>query len=521
MIALAVLLLAQCPDGSPPPCPGARSRPAAAAPAGSIAVLPFVNRSADSGDAYLAEALPEQIAGRLHRIRQLSVKSATAAQAQWRRTPDPAQAARALRVEWYVTGSIRRIGRQLSVNAELVRAASGDGVWSAPFRRSDNDLAAIEEQIAESVAVGVAGRLAPAELGALRERRSRNVEAYRHYLLGTSLLTRRTASDIGRAVASFEAAVRHDSSFAAAWGRLGFARSLQIQWGGEDALPGDSLARLSRAAVERALALDSNSSEAWQALVTLRTVTQEPDLERTHAAIRRALALDSLNADNWHALAYLYGANQLALAEPAERFARRALELNPDLRNTWRLLSDVKLLQGLDDEALAFADSALARGTWAYGYFLRSGVRWVRGDYRGALQDLDQAARSEGLPASGRAEMSMRRAIIQLSLGDSAAARGLLAAAEQQTASGRVQYFDLALLYALFGRRDDALAVIERLTALPGGGLRCGSRLCSRSLRTWRLLHHPVLRPMRDHPRVRQLLDETRPVVSWEEEAAR
>jgi TolB-like protein len=149
-LTLAVIAALQCPDGSPPPCGGARPRPApAAVQPGSIAVLPFVNRSADSTDAYLAEALPEQIAGRLNRVRQLQVKSATQAQAQWRRTPDPAQAARALRVEWYVTGSIRRIGRQLAVNAELVRAASGDGVWSAPFRRSDDDLAAIEEQIAE------------------------------------------------------------------------------------------------------------------------------------------------------------------------------------------------------------------------------------------------------------------------------------------------------------------------------------------------------------------------------------
>src|SRR5512135_3162216 len=102
--ALAVVrpLAAQCPDGTPPPC--AR----VPAPHGSIAVLPFANRSADTADAYLAVEFPEQISGRLSRIPQLHVTSATAVAAQWRRTPDALASARSLRVEWLVTGSLRR-----------------------------------------------------------------------------------------------------------------------------------------------------------------------------------------------------------------------------------------------------------------------------------------------------------------------------------------------------------------------------------------------------------------------------
>ena len=517
---LLAALTFQCPDGTPPPCrsAAAASTPARAAPIqpGSIAVFPFSNRSPDSSDAYLADALPEQIIGRLARVQDLKVKSATAVSAQWRRTPDPMAAARALRVEWFVSGSVRRVGRQIAVSAELVRAASGDGAWSAPFRRGDDDLAAIEEQVAESIAVGVIGRLAPAQRTELRRSASRNVEAYRLYLLGSSLIGRRTTADIQRAVQSLSEAVRLDPRFAAAWARLGYARTLQMQWGNEDGLETDSLQVLGRTAIERALRLDSNLAEAWQARASHGTVTQDPDLAATHAAVMRALALDSLNADSWHALAYLYSTNWLALPEPAERNARRALELNPDLRNTWRLMAEARFQQGRYDDALAFADSALSRGAWGYGYYLRSWIRWFRGDAAGAVADLDEAVRIGSLPGTITGDVQVRRLFYRVAAGDSAPARHVLEGLRATTAAGRPQYHDIAVASVMLGMRAEAIEAIERFRALPNPQEpQCGSGPCSAHLRTWRLLQNPAIRPLHDDPRIRRLLDETRPTVPW------
>ena len=113
---LAVPLRAQCPDGTPPPC--GRANAAARLPApNSIAVLPFVNRSPDPGDAFLAEALPEQIQGRLARVSGLQPKSQTVVTAQWRRTPDPMETARVLHAAWFVTGTVRRSGQPLCAPA--------------------------------------------------------------------------------------------------------------------------------------------------------------------------------------------------------------------------------------------------------------------------------------------------------------------------------------------------------------------------------------------------------------------
>jgi TolB-like protein len=104
-----VRLVAQCPDGSPPPC--ARSSAAARAPAppaNSVAVLYFESRAADTNAAALADGLTEEIIHRLSGIERLTVRSRYLVR-RYRETAleDPAAVGRALNVTYLVSGSIR------------------------------------------------------------------------------------------------------------------------------------------------------------------------------------------------------------------------------------------------------------------------------------------------------------------------------------------------------------------------------------------------------------------------------
>ena len=509
---LPCVALAQCPDGTPPPC----SRPArasAAPPRGSIAVLPFANRSADSADAYLAEELPEQISGRLSRIAQLHVTSATAVAAQWRRTPDALAAARALRVEWLVTGSLRRVGRQVSANIELGRTASGEQAWASPFRSGEGDLAAIEVQVAESVAVAVGGRLAPAQVAVLQRSASRNPEAYRLYLYARSLMARRTQNDIQSALRAVQEAVRLDPGFAAAWARLSIARGLQTQYGNPDGLSRDSLMTLSRAAADRAIRLDSSVAEGWLALGQLNAVAT--DFGGSWRALSRAVRLDSLDGDIEHALGYLYGIETLALPEQAERHFRRALELNPDLRNSWRHLGLTFWARGRLPEALACLDSALARGQWTVGLIDRAWLRFEKGDLAGALADQAAADALGQAPASLAAlvPLAVRRPIYGLAQGDSASALAMM----DGPGDTGPHLIARALIAMVLGRREVALTTLEQLRALPDPREPpCALGIpCSASLRTWRTLHIGLFAPVHGDARFQRLLAETRPRVPW------
>jgi len=512
--ALAVPARAQCPDGTPAPCGPVRL---AAAPAGSIAILPFENRSPDSSDAYLAEALPEEIFGRLARVPGLAVKSATAVRAQWRRTPDPMTAARALRVQWFVTGTLRRAGRDLAVSAELVRVSTGDGAWGAPFRRGADDLAAVEGQIAESVAVAVVGRLAPSQLSVLRRPATTDPEAYRLYLYGRTLAERRTFQDIAAAAAAFSQATRLDPSFAAAWARLGYVRDLQVQWGNPEGLSRDSLLALARAAAARAQSLDSTLAEAWTAEGFWAVLSG--DLALAHAAFEHSLRLDSLSADTYHSLGYLYGSDQLDLSDVAIRYYRQALALDPDLRNTWRHLALAYRDQGRLDLAEALLDTALSRGPWGMGSQERSLVRFARGDAVGALADLEDWTRDSSVAGDAWESLggSRWRTLYRVGLGDSAGARDLLAAARSLVdrgtpAAGKAA----ALAAAVLGRPETAIEALQRLgEERPQNEVRCGPSPCSTNLALWRLLHHPLLAGLTGDPRVQRLLDATRPAVPW------
>ncbi len=522
-LAAAGPVIAQCPDGTPPPC----GPPPAAPLPRSIAVLPFLNRSPDSADAYIAEALPEQIQGRLSRVSALQPKGHAVVMAQWRRTSDPMQAARLLRTAWLVTGTVRRSGRSLMVAAELIQASSGDGVWSATFRRTDDDIATVEEQVAESVAVAIVGRLVPAQASALRHTPTRNAESYRRYLYGRSLMARRTPGEVAAAVRAFAQAVALDPAFAAAWGQLGYARVLQLDWGNEEALSDDSLQALARAAWSWALRLDSSAAEAW--LARGSWAIGKDDVAQARAALERAIGLDSANVDAYHMLGYLYSVDCLDLPRVALPLFARVVALDPDFRNGWRHLALSLAHEGRLAEAEAALDTALSRGPWPLASSERAFIRLARREVVGAMADLADWERAEsamprkppsvlGLQrAEGDYAVARYRSLFAVAAGDSSGARALKASFESP--EGRAvpgHTARLALVDVALGMRDSALNALERMLGeAPSDRVTCGAAQCSRQLDLWRLLNNPLFLPLRGGARFQRLWEETRPRVPW------
>jgi serine/threonine-protein kinase len=269
-LALALMArgaIAQCPDGTPPPCraAGARApRPASPAPM-SVAVLDFENLSRDSSDVYLSQGLAEELTSQLGQVGRLTVTS----RAVVRRLHDVVamsvpEIGHALNVTYLLNGSLRRSGTRLRVTAELLRANTGAQVWSSQYDQSTQDLLAIQEAVAAAVAAAVAGRLLPAERATLAARPTRNTAAYEAYLRGRALYrVQQTTSDATEAVALFERAVALDSSFAAAWAGLSILQSSMF-WNYRDR--SDERLAKARAAAERAAVLAPNASAAHVAL---------------------------------------------------------------------------------------------------------------------------------------------------------------------------------------------------------------------------------------------------------------
>jgi len=418
--ALVRPVLGQCPDGTPPPC---RSAARTNAPPGnSIAVLTFDNLSRDTGQTYLAEGLANDISAQLGQIERLTVTSRTMV----RRLPNvtamtPQAMGRALAAAYLVSGGVQGGPNRVHVSVELLRAATGQAVWSSQFDRTTADLLAIQQEIAASVAASVAGRLLPQERAALVERSAGNGQAYDHLLRGDFLLRQRTAEAAERTLTEYEAAVRLDPGSARARASLGNVLGLCADWRWRcRGLGNDSLVALARAAVDSALARDSLSAEAYAARAGI-------EYDQDHASglrdVERAIALQPRNADFHHQRGWIL-AEDLQFDEAIREY-RRALTLDPALAATYEHLARIATIQRRFDDALAAFDSAIRlepEMTVAYGR--RAMLRAWLGDRAGMRADVEALrGRSGGNAGAGLdGYFAGLEALVAAASGDTAAA---------------------------------------------------------------------------------------------------
>ncbi len=352
-VALALLVvargaIAQCPNGSPPPCTRAPAR-SPAPPAMSVAVLDFHNLSRDTADAFLGDGLAEELTSRLGQVGRLTVTSRAVVQ----RLPNVAtmpipQIGRTLNVSYLVNGSVRRAGSRLRVSVELLRAATGVQEWSSQYDRSESDLLTLQEDVATAVAQGVTGRLLPAERSRLAARPTQNAEAYELFLRG------KAARQSPEAVAPLERAVALDSGFAAAWAELSWNYSSMF-WQYEDR----TAARVARAqsAAERAVRLAPDLPIAHVAMGYYHYWGRR-DYASALTEFAAALALQPNNADVHAAMANVARRQGRWDASLASRARGLALAPN-DGQELEEMALTLFLLRRLD-EASGFMARAVA-----------------------------------------------------------------------------------------------------------------------------------------------------------------
>ncbi|MEK6609320.1 MAG: hypothetical protein AABZ35_00190, partial [Gemmatimonadota bacterium] len=416
--------VAQCPDGTPPPC--ARVTAAAPSPgANSVGVMLFNNLTRDTAYAYLSDGLASEIATSLARVPRLEVRSPGAVRSAQRGVePDPRVIGRRLNVRYVVEGDFQRGGDRIRVSVRLVAVPSGTQRWSEAYTRPLTDLLAVQEEIASAVATAIAGQLLPQERTVLAARPTRNPEAYDRFLRGNFQLARRTPSGVARAIDEYGAAVRLDPSFAQADARVALGYALYLDWGWDfPGVPRDSqLARGSRAA-ERALALDPSSADGWMARGYLLSFRYPRTYDGVLEALERATRLDSGNAEAWHQYSSLL--STVGRFDRSVETARRALALEPSRSVTLLQLGGVYEALRRDAEALQAYDSAVAVDPEFYAaYAFRTWVRLRNGDPTGARADAEAAMRTS--PPGEEYYGLAARAAVAARTGDTATARSLM-----------------------------------------------------------------------------------------------
>lgn len=268
----------------------------------AIAVMPFIDLGPPGGDEYLGLALTDAVITRLGGVRQVVVRPTTAV-LKYRGVRlegrDQMAAARDLRVDAVVNGTIQRSGERIRVGVHILRVKDGATLWAGRLDENLTDLFTVEDSIAEQVTRALTLALSDEERQGLARRRAVNTEAYHAYLRGRFFWNKRTEEGLKKAITCFEDAIARDPDHAAAHAGIADCYSLLSAY--EAIAPKDGYPR-ARAAALRAIEVDEGLAEAHTALA-YATLHFYGDWSSARREFHRAIELNPnyATAHQWYA----------------------------------------------------------------------------------------------------------------------------------------------------------------------------------------------------------------------------
>jgi TolB-like protein len=280
--------------------------PAVAPDKASLAVLPFQNMSGDPDQDYFADGMTEEIITALARIPSLFVVSRHSTFAYKGKSPDIRQVGRELEVRYLLEGSVRKTSERMRITGQLIDAAIGVHLWADRFDVPVADIFEVQDQITASVVGAIEPKLRQAEIERARRKPADNLQAYDLVLRSRFTFGQQTPDALNESLRLLQRAVELDSDYplALAW----LARTLWSIDSQHFRFP--SAAEVDRYVriAQRAVALARDDPEV---LVVASLVISQPGDDPTEAIalVDRALALNPNSAEAWamsgnlHALA--------------------------------------------------------------------------------------------------------------------------------------------------------------------------------------------------------------------------
>jgi TolB-like protein/Flp pilus assembly protein TadD len=445
----------------------------------SVAVLPFVNQSADKDNEYFSDGIAEELLTVLQKIPGLRVAARTSAWSFKGKNPTAQEVGEKLGAAHVVEGSVQKFGNKVKITARLSRAATNVAVWSKSFGPLEpTDLFATQSELAAAIATELRGRLtgdstgvAATEMVALvqaaQKGGTKNAEAHELYLRGKFLANQFSLESFARAEALLQQAVERDSNFALAWALLAQVGRLRSGWGNTRPEVEAGYA-LSERASGRAVELAPDLPEAHLARVNFQLIAF--DWKGARASVRRLLELAPTTAlESEMRLATALGERDRAVA--AGRKAVAADPVNPELRVNFAFaLVNARRLEDAEAEFRRAVEMSVASPV---GY---AGI---------ALVKLLQGKAGEAAAAANRESSGWARtqaiALARWGEGDRAGAEAALA--ELSEREGDVAAYQVAQVYGFRGDADNAFRWLERALRQRDPGLSfCGSEILFESL---------------------------------------
>jgi serine/threonine protein kinase/Flp pilus assembly protein TadD len=401
--------------------PGSGAHPAAAQQK-SVAVLYFENQSGAKEDEYFRDGITEDIVTEISKIAQLQIFPRSEMLAFRDKPVTAQQVGQQIGAAYVLEGSIRRAGNRVRITAQLVEASTRHSVWAERYDRQLEDVFAIQEEIARSIAQALRITLTPQEEKKISRKPTENPLAYDFFLRGRSYARR---ENMDYALQMYEQATQLDPNFALVHAGIAHLCGLIFEL--------------------------RDQSPKW--------------IERGLAACDRASALAPDLPEVLVARASIfYGQRKY---DEAAKLAQRAIERKPDCDGAWDILGRAYFASGHFEEAAALTERAIETNGDDYNTYIAYGRALERLGRKKEAEHVQQrfikALRQqlELVPEDVRARILLATQLACFKEDEDESMRHLQTAIALHPNDSRVLY-NAACTYGVLGKKAEALETLKR-----------------------------------------------------------
>ncbi len=417
-------------------------------PTNRLAVLPFINMSADPENEYFSDGITEELLNALTKVNGLQVTSRTSAFAFKGKNTDVRDIGLQLNVDRILEGSVRKAGNRVRITTQLINAADGYHIWSENYDRDLTDIFEVQDEISSIIANKLRENLTEKEHEEILVKSpTQNLEAYTLFLKGLHFHNELTPNDTIKAIEYFEKAIALEPDYSRAYA---MAASCYAILGAAGQMQPKEAFEIVHKYGDKAIQLDSSVSvgyvaKGWAYLFYDWKWNEAFDL------LLKAIKLNPAATDAHHLLSmyYLIAGRKTDAVEIMEK----AFQIDPLSPIVNQFLADTYLNVGRIDEALKQIESlldihpdmrvALETKGWCIG---------EAGDWKGAAVIFEEVHRLANHPLKGLTPLGCAYA----QLGETEKALECIRKIEQRQIEepGVVLDVDLAMIWWFMGDKD-------------------------------------------------------------------
>jgi adenylate cyclase len=366
-------------------------------PGNRLAVLPFVNMSADPENEYFSDGITEELLNALTKVEGLQITSRTSAFAFKGKNDDIRDIALKLNVDKVLEGSVRKSGNRVRITAQLINASDGYHLWSENYDRDLTDIFQVQDEISTIIADKLRENLsAAAKSSSYVKAPIENIEAYTLYLKGLHYWNKVTPADARKAIECFEQAVALEPQYAQSYAMIAEAHGYLGATG--QMLPQKAFEIVHRCA-DKALQINPAIAEGYSAKAGAY-LFYEWNWKKAYEALQKAIQLNPAVTSAYRLLGYYYIVT--GQREEAVKIMEEAVKHDPLSPFVNQYLGNIYVFAERYDDAIRQADKLLEIDpTLRIAIELKAWSAGMKGDWNESLKLFEEVHRLTNHPLKG------------------------------------------------------------------------------------------------------------------------